>query len=316
MVATIEKLIELDFDEPALQRTPIILNQANNNSVVFKFKIYKGSNEIRYADYSRAELVFQKAGGVNVIDNGTITSSGITYLLRKELFDTIGQVKGYINLYTTNTISATLLFDYSVISDLIDIKRISQFYVRTIEELAAELNVTVEEARRILEGLQKDAFVSEAHFNSTVNVINDKVSKNSALLSEMETEIATRKTKIGEETSVCDIRFVHGSTTETKTVRITGKRIGGEIYINKQRASASNPTMFINAVLSINLNGTEGISVLPTVTETKKLVAVHNFSVVTAINMIDIVFAASTAITDVTLVTFIGLADSIDMKLI
>lgn len=145
----IEKLIQLDFDEPALQRTPIILNMANRNSITFLFKIYHGSNEIDYTQYSRAELVFKKTGGANVVDDGVINPGGISYVLRSELFDTFGRITGYIKLIQGEIVAASLHYDFAMISDLIDVNLLSRVYVRSFEELAELLNTTVESAMKI-----------------------------------------------------------------------------------------------------------------------------------------------------------------------
>lgn len=177
MDATIEKLIQLDFDEPALQRTPIILNQANRNSVDFIFRIYKDANEIDYTQYTRAEIVFQKPKGFNVIDNGTITPSGITYRLREEIFSLTGRITGYIKLIMGDSISATLHYDFMIISDLIDVDQVGEIYVKTIEQLVDELGVTVAEARRILEDLQSDTFATERFVLDHTDPLAEKLEK-------------------------------------------------------------------------------------------------------------------------------------------
>jgi len=187
----IEKLIELDFDEPALQKTNILLNQASSDSIIFRFRVYKNATEVDYNDFIRAELVFRKQNGQNVIDDGNIGISGITYALRNELLDTVGTVLGYVTLISITGIEATLHYSFSVVSDLIDFENVRNSYIKRIEDfieeiknaasmeailqIVDEINRIVAEAREILEGLQSDAFVSVEQFNEKIGELNELI---------------------------------------------------------------------------------------------------------------------------------------------
>lgn len=135
----IEKLIELNFDGLAMQGSNIELNQANRNSVIFYYKIYKGSSEINYSNYNRAQVVFQKRDGRPVIDDALISPSGISYILRDEIFDLSGLVAGQVNLYTDDSLSATLLYNFKIVPDQANIALVSRIYIGAIENLLAEL---------------------------------------------------------------------------------------------------------------------------------------------------------------------------------
>ncbi|MCL2461033.1 MAG: hypothetical protein FWF44_00070 [Defluviitaleaceae bacterium] len=160
MSAVIEKLIKLDLNAPVARHTDISLNQANHDSVVFTYRIYKGGAEISYEAFSRAELVFQKPGGVNVIDGGVLSAAGITYTLCDALLDTIGLVKGYVNLYQGDIVTASLYYDFMVYSDLLDMKRIGEIYVKTIADLAGQLQAEVDAARELLSQIQGESFAA------------------------------------------------------------------------------------------------------------------------------------------------------------
>lgn len=161
-------MIELEFKEPAIQQTRVILNQANYNSVSFRFKIYFGGVEIDYSRYDRAELVFRRADGTNIMGNGAIFRDSITYLIANNLLDTSGNVIGYVNLYEESRISATLHFKFTVISKLADTDRIAGDFIRELDELLAEV-------RRIITELEGQAF-------ATIGMIDARITANNSAM--------------------------------------------------------------------------------------------------------------------------------------
>ena len=139
MAALIDCLISLDLDKPYLQRTNIVLNQANKDSVVFNIRIYKNDTEIDYSQLTHAELVFQKPDKSNVVDDAALGANGITYTLRAELFDVTGMVTGYANLYSGEEITATLHYNFMLISDLLNYDAVSNTYISAVEKFLIEM---------------------------------------------------------------------------------------------------------------------------------------------------------------------------------
>ena len=146
-------LIRLDLEKPSLQRTNIVLNKANKQSVTFNIRIYKEDTEIDYSQYSNAELVFLKPDKSNVVDDAILNSNGLTYALRPEISEVIGAVIGYVNLYTDDTITSSLHFSFMIISDLLNEDLISNTYVSAIERVLIE----VRQIYSLIEGVLANA---------------------------------------------------------------------------------------------------------------------------------------------------------------
>jgi hypothetical protein len=127
--------------QPSTQQTSIVLNQANVDSVGFNIKIFQDAAEINYLSYSGAEMVFLKPDKNNVVDDNVILSSaGIGYTLRPELFQAPGMITGYVNLYSGEVIAATLYFKFMVVSDLLKLETISKSYLAVIERLFSDVS--------------------------------------------------------------------------------------------------------------------------------------------------------------------------------
>lgn len=179
----IEFLIELDFDGEGVQKSGIKLNQANRDSVTFNFRIIKGVNEINYSNYTKAEVVFQNTRGASVIDNAQLSSTGISYTLNKYVFGVAGIVLGQINLHKDNTIAATLHYDFLLIRDLANVEQMSQFYIRTIEELIADMEKIIQqkltdnsaEIQRLLAEFQNKVNGAKTTIDSDLTTLNKLV---------------------------------------------------------------------------------------------------------------------------------------------
>jgi len=132
--------IKLNMEQPASQQTSIVLNQANVDSVVFNVKIYQDAAEIDYMSYDGAEFVFLKPDKNNVVDDAEITSDGLFYTLRPELYEMPGMITGYVNLYSGAALTATLYYKFMVVSDLLNLEAISDSYVALIERLYSDVS--------------------------------------------------------------------------------------------------------------------------------------------------------------------------------
>lgn len=176
----IDKWVELDFDGLPMAGSDINFNQANRNSIRFNYIIRKGSNLINYSDYTRAEVAFQKKDGIPIVDDAKLTASGISYILRDEIFDLSGVVTGQVNLYTDDSLSATLLYNFRIIPDQANIDRASRIYIGRVEQLVAEINDDAAEIRRILEDIQSDSFATEEFVINKTNAVSSRVEANTS----------------------------------------------------------------------------------------------------------------------------------------
>jgi len=142
-----------------MQPTNIVLNQANVDSVVFKFKVYFHDEEINYQHFDSIEVACRRPDGGMIIDTAVITPEGAFYRLSNNLFRTVGTVDGYLKLHQVDRVSATLHFNFRIISELVNAERICGDYIFRLEDV-------IREAKELLAGLQSGAWVTAEWVNA------------------------------------------------------------------------------------------------------------------------------------------------------
>ena len=162
--------LNLDFNTPALQRTNITLNQANKDSVAFNIRVYDNAVEIKYLNYDRAELIFQKPDKSNVTADADMSGTGLFYVLGAQIFAVTGLIKGYVNLYQGGTVAATLYYNFMVLPDLLNFEAISGSYVSAIEKVLVEMQKIYIEIENVL---AEAGNIADAAMDEVRDQIND-----------------------------------------------------------------------------------------------------------------------------------------------